>query len=215
MRKTLIALFLTITVISSCSDKKPETVVKKDSTEKVTIKKDTSVTVKKEITTKTGKQFVIIESKPASSVSDYMVTGTGFENSNDTIKFSMKNPMATTFLADLDKNGFEEVYIITQATGSGSFEDIIGIASYDDKTFGEINVPDISAEDFEKNGKFAGYLGHDSIYISDTNLIREFPVYKSNDQNSDPTGGRRKVIYALKPGKASYELVITDVESLK
>jgi len=118
-------------------------------------------------------------------------------------------------LADLDKNGFDEVYIITKATGSGSFEDILAIASNDDKTFGEINVQEMTAEDVEKNEKFAGYMGHDSIYITDSNLVREFPVYKTSDPNSNPTGSRRKIIYSLKPGKASYELVITGVESLK
>jgi len=215
MKKLLISLFLITTLNISCSDKKPETVVKKDSTEKMTVKKDTSFTIKKEITTKTGKKFVIIETKPTNSVSDYMITGTGFENSKDTIRYSLKNPMSTAMLADLDKNGFDEVYIITKATGSGIFEDILAIASFEDKTFGEINVQEITAEDMEKNEKFTGYMGHDSIYITDNTLVREFPVYKTSDANSEPTGGRRKIIYVLKPGKASYELVITGAESLK
>jgi len=215
MKKLFISFFLIIISIISCSDKKPETVVKKDSTEKMTVKKDTSFTIRKEITTKTGKKFVIIETKPTNSVSDYMIAGGGFENSQDTIRYSLKNPMSTAMLADLDKNGFDEVYIITKATGSGSFEDILAVTSFEDKTFGEINVQEITAEDMEKDGKFAGYMGHDSIYITDNRLVREFPVYKTSDVNSAPTGGRRKIIYSLKPGKASYEFVITDVENIK
>ncbi|MEO6695135.1 MAG: hypothetical protein ABIY50_04955 [Ignavibacteria bacterium] len=214
MKKLFIVSLLISTLIISCSDKKPETVVKKDSTEKMTVKKDTAVTVKKEMTTKTGKQFVIIETKPSFSVSDYMITGVGFENSKDTIKYSLKNPMSTAMLADLDKNGFDEVYVITKSTGSGSFEDIIAIASFNDKTFGEIIVEEMPA-DVGKNEKFGGYMGHDSIYINDNKLIREFPVYKNSDQNSASTGGRRKIIYSLKPNQASYELAITGVENVK
>jgi len=215
MKKLFAPLLLATSLVISCSDRKPETVVKKDSVEKMTVKKDTAVTIKKELTTKTGKMFVIIETKPTISVSDYMITGNGFKNSKDTIKYPLNNPMSTALLADLDKNGFDEVYIITKATGSGSFEDVLAIASYNDSTFGEIDVQKMTAEDVEKNEKFAGYMGHDSIYITDNKLVREFPVYKTSDANSSPTGGRRKILYALKPGKASYELVITDVESLK
>lgn len=215
MKIFFIPLFFITALLISCNEKKPETVVKKDSIEKMTIKRDTTFTVKKEITTKTGKKFVVIESKPSSSVSDYMITGTGFENSNDTIKYSLNNPMSTVLPADLDKNGFDEIYIVTKSTGSGSFQDILAIASYDDKTFVEINVQQITAEDMETNGKFGGYMGHDSIYITDNKLVREFPVYKTSDANSEPTGGRKKIIYVLKPGKASYELVITDVENMK
>lgn len=211
MKKLFITLLLPVLLLlSSCGEKKqPETVVKKDSTEKMTIKNDTAVTVKKEMKTTTGKVFTIIETKPSYSVSNYMVTGAGFSNSADTIKFQNKNPMVTAMLADLDKNGFEELYILTKSTGSGSFMDIMGIASFNDKSFGEITVQEITDKDVEKGGMFAGYMGHDSIYIADNNLVREFPVYKTSDANSDPTGGRRKIFYTLKPGEASYQLVIT------
>ncbi|MBK8549913.1 MAG: hypothetical protein IPL53_02190 [Ignavibacteria bacterium] len=200
-------------LFSSCGEKKqPETVVKKDSTENMTIKNDTAVTVKKEMKTTTGKIFTIIETKPSYSVSNFIVTGAGFANSSDTIKFQNENPMTTAMLSDLDKNGFEELYILTKAAGSGSYMDIMAIASFNDKSFGEITVQEIADKDVEKGGMFEGYMGHDSIYISDNKLVREFPVYKSSDANSNPTGGRRKIFYTLKPGEASYQLVITGKE---
>ncbi len=214
MIKLISALFFTAILITGCGDRKPETVVKKDSTEKMTIKKDTAVTVRKEMKTKTGKEFVIVETKPSYSVSDYMITGVGFPNSTDTIRYSMKNPMTTAMVADLDKNGFDELYILTKATGSGSFVDILGVASVDDKTFGEIIVQEITDKDVEKNEMFSGYMGQDSVYISDNKIIREFPVYKSNDMNSKPTGGSRRITYTLKPG-TQYQLVVTGRDDMK
>lgn len=214
MKKLLVSIFMFSFLIMSCKDKQSETVVKKDSTEKMTVKRDTAVTVKKEITTGTGKKLVIIESKPSFSISDYMITGSGFENSNDTIKYSLKNPMSTALLADLDKNGFDEVYIITKSAAAGYLEDILAVASINDKTFREVNVQQFTAKDAEKNGKFSGYLGHDSIYISDKKIIREFPVYESSNANIAPVG-RRKIIYSLIPGQNSYDLVITGAENMK
>ncbi len=216
MEKLIITLFLLVMIIAGCKEQKPETVIKKDSTENMTIKKDTTVTVKKEMKTKTGKEFVIIETKPSYSVSDYMITGTGFAKSGDTIKYQLKNPMTTAMLADLDKNGFEELYIITRATGSGSFADVLGVASLNDNTIGEITVQEITEKDMEKDEMFNGYMGHDSIYISGENLVREFPVYNtSSDANANPTGGRRKIIYTLKPEDAEYHLIISGKEDVK
>lgn len=215
MKSLFISLVLTGLFLSACSEKKPETVVKKDSTEKMTIKKDTTLKIKKELKTKSGKTYTIHESKPAFTVSDYMISGTGFMNSSDTIKYSQKDPMTTAMLADLDKNGFEELYIITKTGDTEYFMNILGVASPDDKIFGEIVVQEITAADVEKNQKFAGYKGMDSIYFTGSNIIREFPVFKGGDKIGDPTGGRRKIIYTLKPAGDSYELVITGSEEVK
>ncbi|MCY7363572.1 MAG: hypothetical protein LH629_16110, partial [Ignavibacteria bacterium] len=190
-----------------------ETVIKKDSTENMTIKKDSSFIIKKEMKTKTGKVFTVFENKPSYSMSNYSVSGYGFENSKDTLQFQNKNPMVNTLMTDLDKNGYEEMYILTKSTGSSSFMDLVGVASDSDKTFSEINIPDISEKDIEKNDKFGGYMGHDSVYISDNKLIREFPVYKNSSTNIPSE--RRKIIYMLKPEGRLYKLVITGAENIK
>jgi hypothetical protein len=215
MNNLKIVILLFCTVIPSCSSRKPETIVKKDSVEIMTMKKDTSVTVKKELTTKTGKKFVIIETKPSISVSNYSISGIGFGNPADTIKYSMKNPMTATFLTDLDEDGYDELFIVTKASGPGYFLDILGVTSLEDKTFGEIQVPETTYEDTEKNEKFSGYLGNDSIFIKDNKIMRLFPVYKSSDYNSLPKGGRRMITYSLKRNVSNYELLVSGVENMK
>lgn len=214
MKKIILSLLLTVVMILSCSKNKPETIVLKDSAEMMSVKNDTAVTVRKEFSTRSGKKFVIIETKPSISVSNYSVFGIGFVNS-DTIKYELKNPMTSAFLTDLDKNGFEELFIVTKASGQGNFLDLLGVSSFEDNTFGEILIPEISDTDMEKNGKFGGYLGNDSIYISDNKIIRLFPVYKSSDYNSLPTDVRRKLTYTFNKSGSKNDLVISGVENLK
>ena len=215
MNKSLILILLVSSLSIFCSKKTPEVVLKKDSVELMKIKNDTAVTVTKEFTTGTGKKFVIVETKPAISVSNYMITGVGFRNSEDTIKYYQKNPMTTAFLTDLDNNGFDEIYIVTKASGPGIFLDILGITSFEDNTFGEIVIPRTTNEDMKKDENFNGYLGNDSIYIRDNKIVRLFPVYKSSDYNSLPTGIIRKLTYTLNRNDSNYELLITGVENIK
>lgn len=220
MKKLLISILVSALLIISCSEKKPETIVSKDSVEIMTVKKDTAVTVKKEFKTLSGRKLVIVETKPSISISNYSVYGIGYKTP-DTIRYNLKNPMSAAFLTDLDKNGFEELYILTKAAGPGYFLDLLGVASYGDSTFGEILIPEITDEEIKKNQNFRGYLGNDSIYIANNKIVRLFPVYESSDYNSLPTGGRRMLTYSLIDIKNSNnkdsknELQITGVENLK
>ena len=86
MIKIIILFFVLSLALISCGEKKPEIVVKKDSVEMI-VKEDTTLIVYKEHETRSGKKFIIVESKPTESVSNYYVTGSGFSNSNDTLAF--------------------------------------------------------------------------------------------------------------------------------
>lgn len=212
-RKLILLMLLFLNIF--CGKQTPEFVVKKDSVELMKMKKDTAVTVTKEFTMGKGKKFVIVETKPAISVSNYTISGVGFRNSEDTIKYPLKDPMSTVFKADLDKNGYNEIYIITKASGPGYFLDILGVTSMEDNTFSEIIINKITEEDTKRDNMFSGYMGNDTIYLTDERIIREFPVYKSSDYNNLPKGGRRKIIYLLTPSDKKYELVIAGVENIK
>lgn len=71
------------------------------------------ITSLNKITTKTGKVFSVTINKRGESLADIMVAGQGFAFKQDTLKFIKSNPFEKAFLADLDANGFEELYIIT------------------------------------------------------------------------------------------------------
>ncbi|MGB5191200.1 MAG: hypothetical protein WBN54_14170, partial [Robiginitalea sp.] len=56
-----------------------------------------------------------------------------------------------------------------------------------------------------------GYMGHDEFAVVETSLVRRFPVYKSGDSNSNPTGGTRQIQYKLQDGEASRLFVIDNI----
>jgi len=161
----------------------------------------------KNFRTKSKKQFTVVEKKVGESASKITVLGTGFPNSQEIFRLEDIDPKETGFLEDLDDDGFEELYLITRSVGSGSYATIFGYASYKDLSYGPIYIPD----PIENDPNFAGYMGHDRINIIDSQLVREFPVYKEGDTNSEPSGGIRILKYALEKGEASYILKIESV----
>lgn len=159
-----------------------------------------------EFITKTGKAIIVkeIHSDSASLVS-VEITAKEFENGNH---FRLKDidPIVSVELQDLDQNGFEELYIITRTAGSGSYMNVIGYASNNDKSLSPIYIPELTNNDFEKGGLFEGYMGHDQFYFKDQMLVRKFPIYNEGDSNSKPTGNEKEITYLLVKGEASWQL---------
>lgn len=213
--KLLTALSLCLVIAISGCGKKEE--VKKD--EKTTDKKEEVKKVEEkkanEFKTKTGKTFQIIVNKNGESTANIFVVGTGFENTKDTLKFKDSDPFEQALLADLDGDGFEELYIFTRAAGSGSYLNILGVASNKDKSFTQINVQKIEEADMKAGKNFEGYMGHDKITAEKDALVLEFPVYKEKDAKDKPTGGKRKVFYKLSSGEAAFQLKVVKKEDIK
>lgn len=165
---------------------------------------------KKNLTTSTGKTFEVETQSEGSSVMNIIVSPKDFPNSTDSWKIEGADPLADSFTADLDQNGFEELYLVTRSVGSGSYGRLYGYASNNDKSATPIYVPEPSETDLAQGGDFYGYMGHDSIYLDQGRLFRKFPVYNEGDENCCPTGGDRLLEYELTPGEASWILRIKD-----
>ena len=164
-----------------------------------------------EYLTRSGKAILITESHPVGqSLSDITIKSSGFEH-NLTETFNDLDPIKNVHVADLDKNGFDEFYIITISSGSGSYGSIIAFASNRDKSLSMIHFPEIE----EGDERFTGYMGHDHFQISENVLIRSFPIYLSSDNNTNPTGGKRTIAYGLFPGEASWQLKIVDSSHIR
>lgn len=159
-----------------------------------------------EYVTRSGKSLFIEESHPlGQSLSNIQIKSSGFEHDlSEMVEDS--DPITDVYVADLDKNGFDEIYIVTMSSGSGSYGNIIAFASNRDKSLSMIYFPKAAKGD----ERFTGYMGHDHFQISDDTLIRSFPIYESSDNNSNPTGGTRTLAYRLFPGEASWQLKIVD-----
>ena len=162
----------------------------------------------KEYKTRTNKTILISETHPmGQSLSTIKISTKDFEH-NFTETFENVDPISKVFIADLDANGFDEIYIITTSVGSGSYGKVLGLASNNDKSLSLIHFPDTQRED----DMFTGYMGHDVFTVEGQKLVRTFPLYKEGDTNPRPTGGKRKLIYGLYPGEAMWQLRIEKSE---
>ena len=159
-----------------------------------------------EYVTRSGKSLFIEESHPfGQSLSYIQLRSSGFEHD---LSENLENsdPIQGVHVADLDGNGYDEFYIVTTSSGSGSYGNIVAFASNKDKSLSMIYFPKIQ----EGDEHFDGYMGHDSFHCSDSKLVRSFPVYLSIDKNVIPSGGTRRVTYGLFKGEASWQLRIID-----
>jgi hypothetical protein len=170
----------------------------------------TSSDAAKEYRTKTGKTIVVSETHLVGrSLSTIEINTKDFDYNYHEI-YEDREPVSDVFVADLDCNGFDEIYIITTSVGSGSYGTVLGFASNKDKSLSMINFPEIQTGD----ENFKGYMGHDSFKIEDQKLVRIFPIYNKGDTNENPTGGRRKLVYGLVPGEAMWQLKVEKSEVL-
>jgi len=163
-----------------------------------------------EYKTNTGKTIIISETHPlGQSLSTIRINTRDLEH-NFSETFTDRYPVSDVFIADLDDNGFDEIYIVTTSAGSGSYGNVLGFASNKDKSLSMINFPDVDST----NKMFEGYMGHDSFFIENNKLARIFPIYNEGDTNQNPTGGKSKLMYGLYPGEAMWHLKIENSDKL-
>lgn len=148
------------------------------------------------VTFKSGKIVQVeVDNSESASINKVNIISTDFKE-DISIKLETE-PITDVFIADLDKNGYEELYLITTSAGSGSYGEVYAFISDKDVEIIQCSLASIS----ESETDFKGYMGHDSFYIENSILIREFPVYREKDSNSNPTGGTQKIRYTLKDNK--------------
>lgn len=101
-------------------------------------------------------------------------------------------------VADLDHNRFPELYIFTQATGSGSLGFVQGWQFLPQRRAA------VTAAGWERPA--TGYMGHDSLWTENGVLCRRFPHYNPGDANAYPTGGMQMARYQLVADGQNYRL---------
>lgn len=162
----------------------------------------------KTYTTHTGKSIILENTHPiGASLSTITIKPSGFEISTPIILTDI-DPLENVLVADLDKNGFDEIYLISRSAGSGSYGKIYGFASNRDKSLSAINADNLNKNDRETD-LFAGYRGREIYKIEGHFLTLEFPVYAKKDPNSQPSEGRKIIKYTLVAGEAGYRLEIS------
>jgi hypothetical protein len=167
-----------------------------------------------ELTTKTGKKIMITDTHPVgASLSTLAITSNDFTGTTSiTIQ---KDPLTASFLADLNKDGFDELYLITTSAGSGSGSEVTAFASDKDTLLVAIEIQPITENDMKQGGLFEGYMGHDTISLVDGILSRSFPIYTASDTSSTPTGGTKNLFYHLENASGTYKLILSTSSSTK
>ena len=142
-----------------------------------------------------------VRSEESSSLGTVFITPSGLEE-NKLIKEEVDGRVIDAQVADLNSDGSPELYIFATSAGSGSIGSLIAYGTNNKKSLTPIFLPEISED--TKYGQ--GYMGHDSFKIVGNRLTRSFPIYKKDDPNCCPTGGKRTVEYKLVAGEAGWIL---------
>jgi hypothetical protein len=141
------------------------------------------------------------------SVNQLSITPHGLVQQNDPVVVEIDGTVSGAEIADLDSNGFPEIYIYVTSVGSGSYGSLVGYAVNKGASMTEIYLPPV-AEDAKHNH---GYMGHDEFAVVEGTFVQRFPIYKDTDSNSQPTGGTRQLQYKLKAGEAGWLLKLAKV----
>ncbi|MBE9467103.1 MAG: MliC family protein [Bacteroidetes bacterium] len=151
-------------------------------------------------TYKSGKILEVeVDNLESASTNKLNITSDDFK---EAISIKMEtDPITAVLLADLDKNGYEELYLITSCVGSGGYGEVYAFISDMDVKIIQSSIPKILEDQTKRGAMFEGYMGHDTFYIKNSLLVREFPVYKEKDSNANPTGGIKKIFYTLEDNK--------------
>ena len=155
--------------------------------------------------TRTGKSFIMTVKPISGSLNRITVQGMGFPEGEEIFSIRDADPFESAQIADIDKDGFDELYVITRAMGSGSYATLRGYASYRDKSYGEIVIPAFEGLNY------GGFRGHYTVRFTSDGIAHMFPVYNEGDVNSQPTGGTRVVLYKLEKGEAALMLTVRSV----
>jgi hypothetical protein len=143
-----------------------------------------------------------ISSANNSSINNLTIQPNGLEIDNSSINVEIDGTVTAAEIADLDGNGWPEIYVYVNSAGSGSYGSLVAFAVNKGKSISDIYLPPISDDKVNSNS----YMGHDEFAVVENILARRFPIYLENDSNSSPSGGTRQLQYKLIMGEASWIL---------
>ena len=137
------------------------------------------------------------------SLNELTITPRGLPFTTGTINASLDGAVTTAEIADLDANGWPEIYVFISSAGSGSYGSLVAYAVNGGKSLTPIYLPPLD----QTPNAADGYGGHDEFAIIENRLARRFPLYTEQDTNSAPSGGTRQISYRLEAGEAGWILV--------
>ena len=145
-----------------------------------------------------------LETSGTGSITRLHIAPSGLTEVNEIIVEELEGSAYGAELADLDNNGWPEIYVYVSSAGSGSYGSLIAYAVNNGKSMTPIYLPPLE----QTPEAIDGYMGHDEFAVVENRLERRFPIYREGDTNSAPTGGVRQLQYRLEPGEAGWVLSV-------
>ncbi len=161
--------------------------------------------------TRSGKTITISERHPKGrSMSTIEIRSKGYQH-NISKQYADMNPISNVIVADLDGNGFDEIYIITTSAGEGGYGKVMGFASNGDKSLKRIHFPSTSM----RNPVFDGYEGRDIFAVEGQKFVRTFPLYSNKSGDKKNSHGKRKLVYGLYKKGEAWQLKLETSETME
>jgi len=148
-----------------------------------------------------------VHASEGSSLNQLQINTTGLTAGSDSRQDELDGTAYRAELADLDGNGWPEIYVYVSSAGSGSYGSLTAYAVNNGKSLSSIYLPPLD----QSPGVTEGYMGHDEFAVVENHLVRRFPMYQANDTNANPTGGTRQLQYRLQAGEAGWVLQLDRV----
>ena len=197
-------IFSGIIFLSSCTvEEKQQAIVKKAESKKMM----DPFRYHRAIEVKPGLTLDIVSwGRGSNSVGGYLVLRSDSTHMNyRSITGELDGTIVDAWDMDLDSDGNPELYIQSKGDGEGSYLNMYIYEYNESGSNQQIRFPDL-------NGSLKkGYMGKDSVYVKDGKLMREFPLYSTEDTVSKATGEIRRLEYSLR----SNGLNVREIENRK
>ena len=153
-----------------------------------------------------GGIVVRLQATNAGSINQLTIDASGLENGDQSVAHEIDGTVYGAEIADLDANGWPEIYVYASSAGSGSYGSLVAYAVNNGKSMTPVYMPPLADDPIAG----AGYMGHDAFAVEENRLVQRFPVYREGDTNSAPSGGERVLKFRLVPGEAGWLLELDE-----
>ncbi|OKS85798.1 hypothetical protein RG47T_1244 [Mucilaginibacter polytrichastri] len=124
----------------------------------------------------------------------------------DTTTGDLEGPIQDVFNADLDIDGNPEIIIQAKSADTTRFANVF-VYEYNGSKSQKLDFPRLTPSQRK------GYRGEDNMYIKDSKLMRQFPIYDGSGAAAKPTGEKRLLEYSLHSNSFSVRTVSSDTTS--